>query len=130
VQLAFHQETTFTGKSIIKAVDRAKNQGYVLNLFYIGLDSPEEAIKRVKHRVSKGGHNVPAADIIRRYPISVRNLFEQIHKFNNIEIIDNMKRFNTIFKFIDNRIVFTADDLPEWAANTVEKYKKLVYKKG
>ena len=55
---SFNEETTLTGKTILKTIDRAKELGYELQLFYIGVSSPEIAKARIKNRVEKGGHNI------------------------------------------------------------------------
>jgi predicted ABC-type ATPase len=39
----------------------------MVNLLFFWLDSPELALQRVAARVQTGGHNVPEADIRRRY---------------------------------------------------------------
>jgi predicted ABC-type ATPase len=121
--ITFHQETTFTGNTIIKAIDQAKRQGYRLNLIYVGLDSVDTAMKRVKHRAANGGHNVPVEDIVRRYPNSMRNLSEQIHKFDRITLVDNTQRFEFVFKATDGDVVFICDDLPKWVQNAVRAYE-------
>jgi len=41
---SFNEETTLTGKTILKTIDKAKELGYELQLFYVGLNSPEEII--------------------------------------------------------------------------------------
>jgi predicted ABC-type ATPase len=33
--LSFHQETTFTGRTILKSIDDAKAKGYAVNLIYV-----------------------------------------------------------------------------------------------
>ena len=40
---SFNEETTLTGKTILKTIDKAKELGYELQLFYVGLNSPEIA---------------------------------------------------------------------------------------
>ena len=47
---SFNEETTLTGKSILKIIDRAKELGYELQLFYVGVSSTEIAKERIKNR--------------------------------------------------------------------------------
>jgi predicted ABC-type ATPase len=123
-KISFHQETTLTGKSILKTIDEAKNKGYTLNLIYVSVDSAETAINRVANRVKFGGHDIPVDSIIKRYPESLKNLAEQIHKFDSARLVDNTEIFNTVFQAIDKKIVYVSDDLPEWAHPAVEEYQK------
>jgi predicted ABC-type ATPase len=110
----FHQETTLTGQSILKIIDKAKSKDYKLSLIYVSVDSVETAIKRVAGRVKRGGHDIPTETIRKRYPESLKNLQEQIHKFDDVELIDNTDSFETVFQTLDKNIVLTSDNLPEW----------------
>jgi predicted ABC-type ATPase len=124
-KLSFHQETTFTGRSILKSTDEAKLIGYTVNLIYISVGSAEIAIERVANRVKVGGHSVSDADIIRRYPESLKNLNEQICKFDNVRLIDNTREHTRVLEYVNNDIVFVKEELPQWAklavANLQEK---------
>jgi len=72
----FAFETTFSGRTYIKFLREAQNAGYRLHLAYIWLSNVEVAKKRVSVRVQRGGHDVPAADIERRYWRGLSNLFQ------------------------------------------------------
>lgn len=76
--ISFNQETTLSGKSIIKNIKFAKENGFYIVMNYIGLENPELAKERVKIRVSKGGHGIPDKDIERRYYDSLNNLNDVI----------------------------------------------------
>jgi len=69
-------ESTLSGVSLIKHIKNAKKHGYEVLCAYIYLDSVEISILRVKLRVKQGGHNVPEADIRRRFPRSRLNFWE------------------------------------------------------
>ena len=112
--VSFNQETTLCGKSIIKNIMRAKELGYFLELYYIGLDSPETAKERVRIRVSEGGHGIPEEDIERRYYESLRQLKTVIPLCDKVKVYDNTKVFVRIAEFIGGRCCMRAEDLPEW----------------
>jgi predicted ABC-type ATPase len=71
---SFALESTISGHTYIRQFREAKEQGYTIELHYLWISSPLESIARVKQRVSKGGHHVPAADIRRRFARSLVNL--------------------------------------------------------
>jgi predicted ABC-type ATPase len=71
----FAIETTLATRSYVSLVRRAKALGYNVSLIYIWLSSPELALQRVAVRVRKGGHNIPADVVKRRYYRGVSNLF-------------------------------------------------------
>jgi len=76
---SFILETTLSGKYLEKIIKRAQTAGYFVSLIYLYLDHSKENILRVKNRVLAGGHNVPEADIIRRY-IRSKKLFLSLYK--------------------------------------------------
>ena len=70
----FALETTLSGLTYLRLFRQARRRGYTLKLFYLWLPSPDVAIVRVRERVRKGGHDVPVADIRRRFHRSLTNL--------------------------------------------------------
>jgi predicted ABC-type ATPase len=71
----FSFETTLSGRSYVRLLAGMKANGYRIVLFFLWLPNADTAVARVQNRVKQGGHNVPAADIRRRYGAGVRNLF-------------------------------------------------------
>ena len=63
-----------SGKTYIRLFRRARKLGYEIELHYLWLSSPAQAIARVRQRVQQGGHHVPAADIRRRFKRSLTHL--------------------------------------------------------
>jgi predicted ABC-type ATPase len=72
--ISFCQESTLTGKSILKNIKTAKALDYEIEMHYIGLENVEISIERVENRVKIGGHGIPEEDLIRRYNVSLPNL--------------------------------------------------------
>ena len=71
----FGFETTLAGRTYVARLRKLRTDGYRTVLFFLWLPTAEIAIERVASRVRKGGHNVPEADIRRRYRNGLRNLF-------------------------------------------------------
>ena len=67
-------ETTLSSTAYAKYAAFAKGNGYNVTLFYVGLETIELSIERVKQRVASGGHDVPLAHIRSRWPKSHDNL--------------------------------------------------------
>lgn len=55
-EISFNQETTLCGHSIMKNIQRAKELGYRVEMYYVGVADAQTAIERVANRVKKGGH--------------------------------------------------------------------------
>ena len=75
-QQTFALETTLSGKTYIRLFNRARQLGYEIELHYLWLSSPTQAIARVRQRVQLGGHDVPAADVRRRFKRSLVHLLD------------------------------------------------------
>lgn len=60
-------ESTLSGLSLKKHIQRAKEQGYRVELVYLFLDSTDLCNERIQERVAKGGHFVPPEDVKRRF---------------------------------------------------------------
>src|SRR5882672_12051526 len=72
----FALESTLSGRTYIRLFQRALKLGYEIELHYLWLSSPAQAIARVRQRVKLGGHHVPAADIRRRFKRSLIHLLD------------------------------------------------------
>ena len=115
-----NEETTLTGKSILKTIDRAKELGYELQLFYVGVNSPEIAKERIKNRVEKGGHHIENDIVEKRYYESLKNLKEILLKFDKVYLYDNSKKYKNIFSFSNNKILFKDNKSISWAKEAIE----------
>jgi predicted ABC-type ATPase len=65
VDFAF--ESTLSGVGHVRHLARWKSQGYRVEIAYLLLKSPQLALRRIAARVRQGGHDVPRADVLRRF---------------------------------------------------------------
>jgi predicted ABC-type ATPase len=87
--LDFAFETTLAGKSYLSLLKGLKNKNYSIHLFFLWIPNPELALARIKERVADGGHDIPAADVRRRFKRGTHNLFK-LYK----PILDSWMLFN------------------------------------
>lgn len=73
----FALETTLAGRIYLRLVERLRAEGWGTELIYLALPSVEMSKQRVAERVAHGGHNIPAADIERRFSRSLRSLLDE-----------------------------------------------------
>ena len=71
----FAFETTLSGRSYSSFLRKLRGRGFLIHLFFLWVPSAELSLARIKERVSGGGHDIPAADVRRRFPRSIRNFF-------------------------------------------------------
>jgi predicted ABC-type ATPase len=75
----FAFETTFSGLTYVRRLQAWKQAGYRIELVYLRLRSAELALRRIAARVRQGGHDVPRADVVRRFSRGWRN-FQRIYR--------------------------------------------------
>ncbi len=75
----FALESTLSGRTYLSLFKKAKEEnGYRIQLHFVWIPNPQEAICRVRQRVKEGGHHVPAADIRRRVFPKYRKPLERL----------------------------------------------------
>lgn len=60
-------ESTLAGASLARSVAAARSKGYHITVILVFLDSAELCLRRIAERVAQGGHDVPEADVRRRF---------------------------------------------------------------
>ena len=86
---SFAVETTLAGKNYLQMMLDARSYGFEVVLVYIGTDSVEINLARIRNRVLAGGHDVPEADVRRRYQRSFQNLPVAIRRADHAILFDN-----------------------------------------
>lgn len=119
-------ETTLGGETITRLLEKATTAGLSVWVWYVGLDSPQHCIERVKARVADGGHDIPEEKILARYIQSPLNLIRLLPKLSRLLLFDNSKEGNPrkgkppqpklILEFKAGLIVKTCDlsSAPDW----------------
>ncbi len=72
---SFGFESTLSGRTYARMLRAAGSSGYRMHLCYLALLAIQYSIRRVRERVRKGGHDVPLADLRRRFLPSLENFF-------------------------------------------------------
>ena len=113
-EVSFTQETTLSGMRSEKTVKMAKDRGYKIRLFYVGLNSSEESIERIRNRVRKGGHDIPNDDVMRRFNGRFDSLTKILPYCNEVYLYDNENGFVEVGEFKNGEILYKGDYRPNW----------------
>jgi predicted ABC-type ATPase len=120
-------ETTLGGNTIRDLLKYAAAQGIEVHIWYVGLVTPDLHIRRVRARVSRGGHDIPEARIRERYVNSKRNLIELLPSVTALKVFDNSNEADpqlgivpvpTLLLWIEHgRILYSVEtkNSPSWA---------------
>ena len=87
--LDFTFETTLGGSTMPGLLAEAAKRGVEVHVFYVGLGSADPHMERVRQRVRAGGHDIPEADIRRRYRHSLLNLVQLLAALTELRVYDN-----------------------------------------
>lgn len=68
-------ESTLSGVSLKKFIEKARAKGFRMTIYHIYLDSAQLCIRRIASRVALGGHHVPETDVRRRFLRSNKNFW-------------------------------------------------------
>jgi predicted ABC-type ATPase len=82
-------ESTLGAHTIPALLAEAADAGAEVHAWFVGLDTVERHLARVRARVKAGGHDIPEADIRRRYETSRENLAWLMPKLASLHLYDN-----------------------------------------
>jgi len=119
------QETTLSGFRNEKIIRFAKENQYQIRLYYIGLNSAQESIERIKNRVKRGGHSIPEEDVIRRFNSRFDSLFKILPYCDEAYFFDNDNGFTEVGEYKNGEIILTKET--DWLKALIHEYSNQIY---
>lgn len=86
---SFSLETPLSGRTHLLTIAAARKAGFLVNLLFFLVASPEVSLARIARRVSEGGHDVAEADVRRRFARAIANLPGYIGEVDHWRVFDN-----------------------------------------
>ena len=111
-------ETVFSSAEKMDFIQKAKDAGFFIRIFYVCTESPLININRIAQRYLNGGHEVPISKTISRYYSSLKNISRAIKIADRVYLYDN-----SVENAAPKLILRTSDgiiakqytnDLPDW----------------
>ena len=118
--ISFSQETTLSGQKTEKTIKLAKEKGYIIRLLYIGLNTSDECLKRIRNRVEKGGHDIGADDVERRYNKRFDDLIKILPYCDDVRLYDNENGFVEVAEYRNGEIITKGEYKPIWLTELVD----------
>ena len=112
--VCFTQETTLSGHRTARTIRRARDAGYTIRLYYVGISSAEECLRRIRNRVAKGGHDIPEADVRRRFEQRIPALLEVLPLCDEAVLFDNENGFVEVGAWRNGELIALRPELPAW----------------
>ncbi|KXS41519.1 MAG: hypothetical protein AWU58_1699 [Methanohalophilus sp. T328-1] len=114
----FSFETVFSHESKLEFMERAKQKGWSLYLYFVSTSDITINQDRVKERAEKGEHSVPDQKIIDRYIKSNNFLYDASKLCRRAYVFDNSTEGSAVLiaeKDVDGTILIkTENQLPRW----------------
>ena len=111
-------ETVFSSAEKMDFIQKAKNAGFFIRIFYVCTESPLININRIAQRYLNGGHEVPISKTISRYYSSLENISKAIKIADRVYLYDNSIENaapRLILRTSDGIIAKQyTDELPDW----------------
>lgn len=111
-------ETVLSATDKLHFIQKAKENGYFIRLFFVSTDSPIINASRIAQRVMNGGHDVPITKIISRYSKSIANCCLAIGLVDRSYIYDNSLEFKEptlLFRVSGKKITKKYSIINNWA---------------
>lgn len=112
--LSFTQETTLSGRRTELTAQEAREKGYTVRLFYVGLDSAEECLQRIENRVAHGGHNIREEDVLRRFAGRWEAVSKVLPYCDEAHFFDNYNGFVEVAEYVNGELIVKGSKLPLW----------------
>lgn len=116
-------ETVLSAPDKIDYIQRAKNAGYFIRLFFVGTNHPSINAYRIAQRVMEGGHDVPIPKIISRFSKSISNCCIVSKIVDRLYVYDNSVDFaepKLLFRTADGKLEKTYTEINPWAQNILD----------
>lgn len=119
--ISFTQETTLSGVRTERTIRRAKERGYTIRLYYIGLDTMEESLGRIANRVAKGGHDIPKEDVERRFSTRFADVLRVLPYCDEARFFDNDNGFVEVAEYRNGELIPRVSNPPRWLLELMER---------
>ncbi len=112
--VCFTQETTLSGHRPAVMARRAADAGYRVRLYYVGLDTVEECLARIRNRVARGGHGIPEEDVRRRFAGRFAALAAVLPYCTEATFYDNGNGFRAVAEYRNGEVLAIGSFSPAW----------------
>lgn len=122
--ITFTQETTLSGHFVKKMIQKAKAKGYIVRMYYIGLDSAEESMLRIRNRVRKGGHDITDGYVMKRFASRFDDLISILPYCDEVGIYSNENGFVNVVGYVNGEPIYKSRKYPSWVTELEKAIQK------
>lgn len=112
--VSFTQETTLSGFRTERTAQKARELGYSVRLYYVGLNTAAESLERIANRVRRGGHDIDSGDVIRRFAGRWEAVKKVLPYCDTAEFYDNDNGFALVAEYRNGELLLVGAQRPAW----------------
>lgn len=120
-EVDFTLETSLSGKYPKLLCKRAKEAGYYIRLYYIGLDTAEESIQRILNRVERGGHDIPSRDVEACFSHRFSDVLKILSYCDEAKFFDNDNGFALVAEYRNGQLLPVGTYRPTWLSQLLNQ---------
>ena len=124
-EISFTQETTLSGRKTEITAAQAKERGYYVRLYYVGLDTLEESLARIENRVRRGGHDIRDEDVQRRFAGRWEAVSKVLPYCDEARFFDNDNGFVEVAEYLNGELLLKGDKRPAWIQELQDQLLKV-----
>lgn len=124
-EISFTQETTLSGRKTEITAAQAKERGYYVRLYYVGLDTLEESLARIENRVRRGGHDIRDEDVQRPFAGRWEAVSKVLPYCDEARFFDNDNGFVEVAEYLNGELLLKGDKRPAWIQELQDKLLKV-----
>lgn len=112
--VSFTQETTLSGYKTERTAKAARDAGFYVRLYYVGLSTAAESLARIENRVRRGGHGIPPEDVERRFAGRWEAVKRVLPYCDEAEFYDNDNGFVMVAQYRNGELLPVGECRPVW----------------
>lgn len=118
--VSFTLETTLSGDHPKSLCRKAKAAGYHIRLYYVGLNTPEESIKRIQNRAARGGRSTPEKVVETGFSHRFEDILKVLPYCDDAKFFDNDNGFVLVALYRNGQILPVGEARPVWLTQLLQ----------
>lgn len=120
----FSLETTLYGDASKRICQQAKEAGYNIRMYYIGLDTLDEILLRIQKRVEHGERSVPTENVEAQFTHRSDDIPEILPYCDEAKFFDNYNGFVLVAEYRNDRLLPVGLYQPQWLSQLLERLQR------
>ena len=118
--ISFTLETTLSGEYPKSLCRKAKAAGYLICLYYVGLNTPGESIQRIQNRAARGGRSTPEKVVEADFSHRFEDILKVLPYCDEAKFFDNNNGFVLVAVYRNGQILPVGEARPVWLTQLLQ----------